>query len=1197
MNELDFLKKKLAVLNGNKCQQDNPKANKPEDIPVKNTANTEDAIKVEPKSGNPYLIKISDLKKELSDKSPLIKFDTVMVSLDEVLASLYKDSIEPGSIITFYDRTSLSWKLYQYTGMLSKMYMDKSLWKDILSNPEVHKSTDKRKNPIIGIYASEQDLIKEFPTAGFGDLALIGTSYRELKIAYWCPKKNKWIYMASPTSDLKREDILKARDVNIRVVCNRSCEAKSRNVPYRRGDNVYIIDECGNEVFLFNIKDSFSKFRLTIVPPSNGIITASMTEEIPHNTPVKVTATPSNAELYKFVKLIDSVAGEVREPNYTYISEEDRTVSAVFEPVAFTGDIQPSVTSGIVSASVVYTPKLFRDGVEVPADKMRVLLNGNPITLSPVSYSLNNGQSVTKNEVLKIQYKLSDGSWKDVYEETIPIKVEAVQVKTVTNIVYQEVIKTFHVETNVTTERTKDGLKVVYTWKVVNKQTGEVVPNVPAVIDGQTITTGRYEKLFTTNGESHFNLPNHGVENTIPITIPELPKQEVPAPVNPNDRYIVWADVVKKSDDFGSAKLEWSFGVFDKVEHKIVEPDQVLVDGVAISNQSPYQKDYTTTGNKTIVVKKGTQTATKDYNITSIKAGLSNNPFANPEAPAMLLPTGMSIPNTCKISPLLDPASFTYNIKPANPDGFKEPATISSLPAGITAVFNSDRTAINVTVDCKTISRTGKISIPVTDKYGKAGTAELGDFSPNDNSRNITPLGSRDYSIDINKNPKEVIIAGQCKINENDANVYQEVIIEFDSTKLPISSFSIDTAVPANSVIVTKVDDYHLKVRYMCSLIKELEKIFITVRDALGNLVKIIFNRGTEKKTYRVEVRKHADSPDGYPGLPESSDVVIGESVRLHTVTDTRDTFEWYEDGVKIGTGAEFNFTPTKSTTLYVKTIKYVEPSKPDRRVSLNVLYNGLTNYNAMLVDATNGSTVHDGASVSVSISKVASVTPNTGKRLKKVVIRRNGETVYENAASQFVLEGESAMKQFTINQDTTFEVEFVKEDVQTDNGDRFIHVVSGDSSMGTVSIKSGEAAVEPAPSPAPETRSAKDIPLEDWEGYYLVGTNHSGSRGNRYFKIIMRADRFLEARRISVSGYPDIEVNSSTFKPYKGVEGKDAVLLVNDNVSEDWSECKLHYDNGSSIVLPFRREGTVVHFSDKGIIDFAYDRDEEDDH
>lgn len=968
-------------------------------------------------------------------------------------------------------------------------------------------------------------------------------------------------------------------DEHVEVECG-SCLTK-KNTPYRRGNAIYVLDCNGEEKFLFNISGSYERYKLTLVQPSNGVLEASKTSDIEGNTPVTVTARPSNEDLYRFVKMNDSEVGDISSNPYTYIATSNRTISAVFEAVSFVGDIQPSNTSGITSASIIYRPRLFKDGIEVSQDKIRVLLNGNPITLEPVVYSLSNGQTLSKNEVLKIQYKLSDGSWKDVYEEVVPIRVEPVQIKTVTNTVYQEVIKTFHVETNVTTERTKDGLKVVYTWRVINKQTGEVVPNVPAVIDGQTITTGRYEKLFTANGESHFNLPNHGVENTIPIAIPELPRQEVPAPVNPNDRYVVWADVVKKSDDFGSTKLEWSFGVFDKVEHNIVNPDQVLVDGVAISNQSPYQKDYTTTGNKTIVVKKGTQTATKDYNITSIKATLSNNPFANPEAPATLLPTGMRIPNTCKISPLLDPASFTYVIKPANPDGFKEPATIGSLPTGVTAVFNADRTAINVTVDCKTISRTGKISIPVTDKYGKTGAAELGDFLPNDNSRNITPLGGRDYSVDINKSSKEVIIDGQCKINENDANVYQEVIIEFDSTKLPISSFNIDTAVPANSVIVTKADDYHLKVRYMCSLIKELEKIFITVRDALGNLVKIIFNRGIEKKTYRVEVRKHADSPDGYPGLPESSDVVVGESVRLHTVTDTRDTFEWYEDGVKIGTGAEFNFMPTKNTVLYVKTIKYVEPAKPDRRVSLNVLYNGLTDYNAMLVDATNGSTVHDGASVSVSISKVSSVTPNPSKRLKKVVIRRNGETVYENAASQFVLGGESAMKQFTINQDTTFEVEFVTEDVQTDNGDRFIHVVSGDSSMGTVNISAGD---KPSSSDvSPSYTHPSEIPLEEYEGVYWVGTPRNTDEGSHLYKVFIREDRFQESSHIEISDGNRINVDGNTFQTFPGKPGEPYVLQTESVASGENSSFTLYYNHGETVELPKRMSGSMVRFGNSG--------------
>lgn len=316
MNSINILKKRLNI---EPCEQ-------PKTIEVVNSIPLDAKIPV--KVGEDVkLISLADLLSQGVDSPKVSNGIKVLsetnVSLSEAIRFVPESERKIGMIISFLDYDTKEWRIFQFTGTSLRVFEDCKRWKEITAKETIK---EVENSVIKGIYPNEEELLKKRPYGKKGDIALIGTRYKEMKIAYWCTKRDKWIFFIDPLDGVTRYDILGFRDVEIDLMCDGTNACVAPQI-FRRGTNLYGIDQYGREYLVGSVLDNTTSYNVDVEKSPFVDIFISHSNPIPAGTEVTVTSRPK--EGYTIANLADSTGFSTEGSSYTFRIYEDRKVSAI----------------------------------------------------------------------------------------------------------------------------------------------------------------------------------------------------------------------------------------------------------------------------------------------------------------------------------------------------------------------------------------------------------------------------------------------------------------------------------------------------------------------------------------------------------------------------------------------------------------------------------------------------------------------------------------------------------------------------------------------------------------------------------------------------------------------------------------------------------------------------------------------------
>lgn len=134
-------------------------------------------------------------KWSVSDFLNISKSNEDSYSLEEVLRLIAPINRKAGQVITFKDKMTGTWSIYQFKGESAEDWFNLDYWDDILAKVDNHFK---------GLILNDCILNKEYPRPMVGDFAFVGSTLEEAVI-YICYNYGHWHNTEEPALDINEE--------------------------------------------------------------------------------------------------------------------------------------------------------------------------------------------------------------------------------------------------------------------------------------------------------------------------------------------------------------------------------------------------------------------------------------------------------------------------------------------------------------------------------------------------------------------------------------------------------------------------------------------------------------------------------------------------------------------------------------------------------------------------------------------------------------------------------------------------------------------------------------------------------------------------------------------------------------------------------------------------------------------------------
>lgn len=124
-----------------------------------------------------------------SDLLNITKDSEKAYSIEDAILTLPIVDYKEGQIITFIDKKTGTWVLYQYNGKDKSEWHNSDSWVNILDTADYH---------FRGYFLNEELLKKNYPRPQIGDFAFIGTTLEEA-VTYTCINYGNWYNTKQPS--------------------------------------------------------------------------------------------------------------------------------------------------------------------------------------------------------------------------------------------------------------------------------------------------------------------------------------------------------------------------------------------------------------------------------------------------------------------------------------------------------------------------------------------------------------------------------------------------------------------------------------------------------------------------------------------------------------------------------------------------------------------------------------------------------------------------------------------------------------------------------------------------------------------------------------------------------------------------------------------------------------------------------------